>query len=128
MRKALLLFFATFLTISLYAQRDCDGCEDNGPDNDLYQSDDYQSRSTDPTYEVDITIYPNPATDFIIVNDEQSTVNQVIVYNLIGRKMKGFRSATDNKYFVGDLPKGMYLVQMLGTDGNVITTQRISKR
>lgn len=127
MRKALLLFFATFLTISLYAQRDCNGCEDNG-DNDLYQTDNYQSRSTDPTYEVNLTIYPNPATDFILINDERSTVDQVIVYNLIGRKIKGFRSATDSKYFVGDLPKGMYLVQMLGSDGIVITTQRISKR
>lgn len=127
MKKALLLFFATFLTISLYAQRDCNGCEDSGDDT-VYQSDDYQSKSNDPTYEVNLTVYPNPATDFIIINDERSTVDQVIVYNLIGRKIKVYRSTVDSKYFVGDLPKGMYLVQMLSTDGNVITTQRISKR
>jgi len=127
MKKALLLFFTIFLTISLYAQRDCNDCEDNEEDN-LYQSNNYQSEKDNQTYQIDLTIYPNPATDFIIINDEKSSVNQVIIYNLIGRKIKGFRSATDNKYFVGDLPKGMYLVQMLGVDGTVITTQRISKR
>ena len=127
MKKALLLFFTIFLTISLYAQRDCNDCEDNEEDN-LYQSNNYQSEKDNQTYQIDLTIYPNPATDFIIINDEKSSVNQVIIYNLIGRKIKGFRSATDNKYFVGGLPKGMYLVQMLGVDGTVITTQRISKR
>ncbi len=75
----------------------------------------------------DIKIYPNPAFNFIGLN-EISSVNTIIIYNLVGRKMKNFIAEKGKKYFIADLPKGMYLVQLLGRDGKVVTTQRMSKR
>ncbi len=74
-----------------------------------------------------IKIYPNPAFNFIGVNNV-SGVSSIIIYNLVGRKMKKFSALKDERYDVTDLPRGMYLVQLLGNDGKVVTTQRMSKK
>lgn len=74
-----------------------------------------------------IKIYPNPAFNFIGLNNV-SGVGSIIVYNLVGRKMKKFTAQADERYDITDLPRGMYLVQLLGKDGKVVTTQRMSKK
>lgn len=75
-----------------------------------------------------IKIYPNPAFNFIGLN-ESAGISSIIIYNLVGRKMKIFASPQKGeKYNVTDLPSGMYLVQLLGRDGKVVTTQRMSKK
>ena len=75
-----------------------------------------------------IQVFPNPATSYFSLT-EIDNVKQVLVFNLVGRKMKQFTEiAKDKQYFIGDLPKGMYLVQMLNKQEKIITTRRISKR
>ena len=80
----------------------------------------------EPT-EIKITIYPNPASDFIQISNHED-VSQIIVFNLVGRKMKTFEVQGDEKYNISNLPKGMYLVQLVNHGKKIITTQRISKR
>ncbi len=75
----------------------------------------------------DLKIFPNPATNFISVS-ENDNVKQILVFNLVGRKMKTFKAIKGEKYFVGDLPKGIYLIQLLGTKNKILRTQRVSKR
>ena len=86
-----------------------------------------QANTSSPTLEKAIKIYPNPAVNFIGLN-KVSGVGSIIIYNLVGRKMKKFVALKDEKYDVTDLPRGMYLVQLLGDDGKVVTTQRMSKK
>ncbi len=74
-----------------------------------------------------VKIYPNPAFNFIGLNNV-SNVGSIIIYNLVGRKMKKFTPQEGERYDIADLPRGMYLVQLLGTDGKVVTTQRMSKK
>ena len=74
-----------------------------------------------------IKIYPNPAFNFIGLNNV-SGVSSIIIYNLVGRKIKKFAAQKNERYDVADLPSGMYLVQLLGNDGKVVTTQRMSKK
>jgi hypothetical protein len=75
-----------------------------------------------------IQVYPNPATSYIGITEVEG-VGKILVFNLVGRKMKQYVDiAKDKRYFVGDLPKGMYLVQMLDQQNKVITTRRVSKR
>jgi len=50
------------------------------------------------------------------------------VYNLVGRKIKEFKVEKGKSYSITELPKGMYLIQFVGVDGKVLTTQRLSKR
>jgi len=79
------------------------------------------------TAEKIIKIYPNPAFNFIGLNNV-SDISSIIIYNLVGRKIKKFAALKDERYDVTDLPRGMYLVQLLGNDGKVVTTQRMSKK
>lgn len=89
------------------------------------QSNGYSSQKVEKSR---VKIYPNPAVNFIGLN-EVAGVSSIIIYNLVGRKMKNFNAQKEGeKYNVSDLPKGMYLVQFKGKDGKVLTTQRMSKK
>jgi len=75
-----------------------------------------------------ISVYPNPATDFIAVNKDEN-VKHIAIFNLVGRKLKSFNDVVkDQRYDVSDLPSGMYLVQIIDFSDKIVTTQRISKR
>lgn len=74
-----------------------------------------------------IQVFPNPATEYFNVSSNQQ-IERITVYNLLGREMKTFIFTDGDRYFVGDLPKGMYLVQMTGKDNRLVSTQRLSKR
>lgn len=77
----------------------------------------------------DLKIYPNPATDYIEFNNVDASVGEVIVYNVVGKlmmKLSAFEGK--NRYDITELPKGMYLIQMLDPKSSVITTKRINKR
>ena len=74
-----------------------------------------------------ITIFPNPATEFISIANDLN-VKEVSIFNLVGRKMKTLDAVIGERYDVSNLPNGMYLVQLRDENLKVITTQRISKR
>lgn len=72
--------------------------------------------------------YPNPAIDYIQIQDDQETVGQVFIFNMTGRKVKEFVYTKGEKCYVADLPKGMYLLQMLDKNQRIISTQKMDKR
>ena len=74
-----------------------------------------------------ISVFPNPAVNFIGLSETED-VKQLIVFNVVGRKMKSFMVSEGEKYNIAELPKGMYLVQILDYNNKIITTQRLSKR
>lgn len=79
--------------------------------------------ATDP-----IQVYPNPATNYFGITEIEG-VQKIYVFNLVGKRMKQYQDiAIDKQYFIGDLPRGMYLVQMVGEKNKVIVTRRVSKR
>lgn len=79
------------------------------------------------TEKIDIKIYPNPATDYIGITNPESVV-KLMVFSIVGRQVAAFETAEGDKFFVGELPRGMYLVQMLGAKGEILATQRLNKR
>ncbi|MBI5914589.1 MAG: T9SS type A sorting domain-containing protein [Bacteroidetes bacterium] len=107
MKQALLVVFLAFSSLALFGQSTPDGGS-NPP--------------------IKISIYPNPATNYISVNKDEN-VREIAVFNLVGRKLKTFqRIEKDEHYDVSDLPNGMYLVQIIDNSNKIVTTQRISKR
>ncbi len=76
----------------------------------------------------ELSVFPNPAIDNISVYDNNDQVNQIFVFNLIGKKVKTFEHLKGEYHYVGDLPKGVYLVQMLDKGKQILTTQKIDKR
>ena len=75
----------------------------------------------------ELKVFPNPAINFIQLK-ESSKVGAIIIYNLVGRKIKNFTPVKDKAYQITDLPKGMYLIQLLDFSGKVLSTQRLSKK
>lgn len=110
MKQTLLLILLAFSSIIAIAQLSADGSGEAFPQ------------------PVKISIYPNPATNYISINKDEN-VKQITIFNLVGRKLKTFEDVEkDEQYDVSDLPNGMYLIQVIDKSNKIITTQRISKR
>ena len=122
MKQILLsLLCSLFLSVGLLAQSDlgsnCYNCATAYSDLPLFASAD-----------LELTVYPNPATDFIMLKNAEG-VKAIKIFNLTGRQVKYFDSIIKGaSYPVADLPNGMYLVQLLDLEGDVITTHRMNKR
>lgn len=74
-----------------------------------------------------ISIFPNPATEYITVSNEDA-VRNIVLFNMVGRKMRTFTIEKGEKYEIGDLPNGLYVVQLFGKTNKVLTTQRLTKK
>ena len=86
-----------------------------------------EKQLAEKTADVRLHIYPNPATDYIsLSNDEE--VDEIIIYNLVGRLIRQFKVEEGGKYRVSDLSNGMYLVRFFNDRGKLLSTQRLSKR
>lgn len=101
MKQTLLVFFFVFAAFALGAQNSA---------------------------KMELSVYPNPVMENITVQDQADAVGQVLVFNLLGKKVKTFEASKGENYFVGDLPKGVYLVQLLGKNKQTLKTQKIEKR
>ena len=86
-----------------------------------------QESNTSSIAKVDIKIYPNPATNYISLSNEEQ-VEKLVIYNIVGRRVKLFNTNYSNQYDVVDLPTGMYLVRLIGANEKTIKTVRLSKK
>ena len=123
--KHILLVFVLFISglVSVSAQRadECQGCGNTGSN--------VNRTSTSNNNTVQIAVYPNPITEYINVKDNDGQVNQVVFYSITGKKVRVLDDIDSNeRYWVGDLQNGRYLVQLVGKNNKIITTQRINKR
>ena len=85
------------------------------------------SYTSEVTNKMDLKIFPNPAIDYFeLVNN--NLVNKVVLYNLIGRKVRTFDAANGRRYNISDIPSGIYLVGLLDDRNNVLKTLRLSKK
>jgi len=85
------------------------------------------SRVSDGNQAVELSVYPNPTVDFFKVSDN-NLVQKIAVYNLAGKQVKIFNYSEDQKYYVGDLPRGMYLIQLINNNRRTVATKRVSVR
>jgi hypothetical protein len=89
----------------------------------LYAQNDFSANATPQ-----IRVYPNPAAEYIRLSSEEE-VDAIHIFNIIGRKVAEFNptQSTDGKYYVSELPKGMYLVRLIGKNNMTLQTVRINK-
>jgi len=72
-------------------------------------------------------IFPNPTADYFGLT-HSNALKEINVYNMLGRKQRTFKVGQGKKYFVGDMPAGMYLLAFIDKDGKVTKTTRLVKR
>ena len=75
----------------------------------------------------DLRVFPNPVVEYFQLGYSEE-VKTIRVVNMIGREVRSFAYQEGSTYNVGDLPRGMYVVQMRDEENRVLRTQRINKR
>ena len=74
-----------------------------------------------------VSVFPNPASEYITVSNEDAVKN-ILVFNLVGRKIKTFDVTRGERYEIADLPNGLYVIQLIGKTNKVLITQRLTKK
>lgn len=74
-----------------------------------------------------LQLYPNPSPDYFQLTNA-NIVDNIVVYNIVGRAVKTFDVYDGERYDVADLPNGMYLVSLVSEEEGVVKTVRLSKR
>ncbi len=74
-----------------------------------------------------IEIYPNPSSDFIHLS-ENTFIESLVIYNLLGEVVLRFNASTNRKYDIAELPKGIYLVTLKGTNDHSLKTLKLLKK
>ena len=110
MKKILLFTFFTLFTLAASAQ--------------LAQSSSSDFRSSRQS----VKVFPNPAIDYIQLQDKDEQVANIFVYNIVGKKLASFRDVEEDKKYYLDIPVGMYLIQLVDNYGKIISTKRLSIR
>jgi hypothetical protein len=75
-----------------------------------------------------LKVFPNPTTEFFSVNDMGENTGYVSVFSLMGRNLREFEFVKEERYYIGDLPKGIYLIYMQDKNKKTISTHKIEKR
>jgi hypothetical protein len=73
-----------------------------------------------------VRLYPNPTTDYFELTDATG-IDRLVVYNLLGRAVRSFRAVRGERYSLGGLPDGLYLVSLQNRD-KALKTVRLNKR
>ena len=83
--------------------------------------------STNEIEQAQGTIFPNPAVDFFSLNG-MTAVRFLRVYDATGACVRQYRAAPEQSFYVGDLPTGVYLVQLLDADYRLVQTSKLVKQ
>lgn len=79
-----------------------------------------------------VTVYPNPATDYVNITLNDKRINTINVVNVIGRRITKFTvDANKNDFFRVPLDKvadGIYLLQFADANGKVLGVRRVTKQ
>jgi len=75
----------------------------------------------------DLTIYPNPASDFIQLKHDQD-VNSIAVYDLIGREVYHLNHFATQTHDISKLKTGIYLIKLFDKDMEEIKTVSLAKQ
>jgi len=74
-----------------------------------------------------VSIFPNPTSDFITVEDKDGVVASATIFNLLGKEIATFKVDGINRYNMMSLQKGIYLVQLKDEKALTLQTVRIKK-
>lgn len=74
-----------------------------------------------------IRIYPNPASEFVKVQNAES-VDYLKIYNILGVEVKSYKVAPQDSFDIHDLPNGLYFAQLVNKEAEIIKSVRFYKK
>jgi hypothetical protein len=75
-----------------------------------------------------VNVYPNPAFDYIIIENSDLNLQTAIITNTVGQIVKQVAVQQNTKIEVQDLTSGFYFIQFQNEDGQVVGTTRFIKQ
>jgi len=75
----------------------------------------------------EISIFPNPASDFITIEDKKDMVKKVTFFNVLGKEIISYDASSNKKFNMMDFQNGIYLVQLKDKEGQILQTIRVRK-
>ena len=89
--------------------------------------DSYGISSTSYNTNPDISIFPNPASDYITIEDKKDVVKRVTFFNVLGKEIISHDASSNKKFDMMDFQNGIYLVQLKDQEGQILQTIRVRK-
>ena len=75
-----------------------------------------------------ISVYPNPSTgNFKISNPNNVALKNILVYNILGKKVASRKASSDENYDFSYLEKGIYILKITSKDNNIKTQKLLIK-
>jgi hypothetical protein len=74
-----------------------------------------------------VQLFPNPSTDYFQLSRVEN-VDRIVLYNVIGRRMREFEVQEGARYRLAGLPDGIYLAALVNDQRGVMRTLRVHKR
>lgn len=90
----------------------------------------FTTNTRDLFVEGNVLYYPNPVADRLFVrNRNGADISRIVVYDLMGRPMQMIPSIGTDRYEIdmAALPKGIYLLSLLDSNGHVSTRQVVKQ-
>jgi len=73
-----------------------------------------------------VSIYPNPATDRLIIKTEAQGEMKIDLYNILGKKMQSFIfNGTGTEVNVSQFPGGLYLYNVSNSRGQKLQSEKL---
>ncbi|MBL4716216.1 MAG: hypothetical protein COC01_06545 [Bacteroidetes bacterium] len=69
----------------------------------------------------DFEVYPSPASDYINISFDDNEINDVEIYNILGKKLSTIKLNKNTIYNITDLPTGLYFIKVKDSQGVVHT-------
>ncbi len=76
--------------------------------------------SFDSFKKVGLGLFPNPVSENFTLKSS-SKIEKVTIFSILGKKVKEFKNITDEKFFVTDLKRGVYIIKVKNEKGTGIT-------
>ena len=75
----------------------------------------------------EIQLFPNPSSDYFMVSSPL-VFGKIEVYNITGQRAKTYYAYKNKRYYIDDLPSGIYMVRLLNLQEQIVKTVILKKR
>ena len=74
-----------------------------------------------------IQLYPNPAQEYFMVTSPV-VLGRIELYNITGDKAKVYYAYKNKRYYIDDVPSGIYMVRLLNLQQEIVKTVVLKKK
>jgi len=74
-----------------------------------------------------IQLYPNPTQEYFMINSP-TVIGKIELYNITGEKAKVYYAYKNKRYYIDDIPSGIYMVRLFNLQEEILKTVILKKR